>query len=409
MSERIGKWSAALALAAYVIGLLTTALYLYQLDVPLPDLVSLKPRFVYTGALVLAGVMIGGVPVLFTAYGLSDGRGSTNALHAVTFLAATFAFVCAGYLLVAQRNDGQAFITSAGWDPVVLSLLDWGIVTGLILLLITAKSSRGTHQDRVALTVGLLMATGGLLLWYLVRFSAVVLPAVPDQYGGTEPSRAQFVLLNDAVPAARALGLTVRSQVTEPVSLLYLGDEFLVLRTDDGAIVQIRRDLVSGASMDSKEPTAVSVRTRDVAGSPGVAQRGDQLILRYSEPLDPASLLSGWDGSELAVAIRIEPSDSGAGISVYDAARRVPSGLGNVALRSQRPSVETPSWLDGTLTQNGDEVVLTLGEPLPLATAGRGTIMFWAVASDPTDAAGNHVRSDQVQEDDDNPDPRPEF
>ena len=56
--EGVTKTAALVALVSYVVGILATALYLYQLDLPLPDLAGFKPRYVYTGVVVLGFITI---------------------------------------------------------------------------------------------------------------------------------------------------------------------------------------------------------------------------------------------------------------------------------------------------------------------------------------------------------------
>jgi len=47
------------------------------------------------------------------------------------------------------------------------------------------------------------------------------------------------------------------------------------------------------------------VQTQDGGGTTGLAQTGDTISFTFSGTVDPASILSGWDGSAIAVTVHI--------------------------------------------------------------------------------------------------------
>ena len=61
-----------------------------------------------------------------------------------------------------------------------------------------------------------------------------------------------------------------------------------------------------GVTVDNSPPAAADVQTANAGGGTvGRAQLGDTLTLTFSEPIDPATVLSGWDGGSRNVVVRM--------------------------------------------------------------------------------------------------------
>lgn len=418
-TEAVAKRAAFATLVAYLLGLLVTALYLYQQDVPLPDPAAFKPRFIYTGAIVIVALIVGGyVPYLAWAVSRPSRRpdpsspASSKTLPSVSFAKMIAMFVCygffewIGYTVLLQRNQAYTDANSA------LTAIWLTLLATAIGLLVFGTFHVVPRTDELLLVSVAAAVGAGLLLWYLVLFSGSILPQVPDQYGGTEPKRAVLVFNQEGAQAAKALGITVKGSRSSPVAIIYQGDTFLALRLDGGAIVQVQRDTVSGAVMDSKAPFAQDIQTRDEGGHPGTGEPGDRLLLTFSEALDPASILSGWDGGRVGIALQgVATEGGGVKVSVWDSKRQRRVALGFVDFRfGVAGSVSRPAWANGSMVQRGATIELTLAEPVALGPPGAGAILFWTPSDAAMDPSGNHTIARTVQEKgDDNPDPRPEF
>jgi hypothetical protein len=159
--------------------------------------------------------------------------------------------------------------------------------------------------------------------------------------------------------------------------------------------------LVGSAAVDNTAPTAADVQTTN-AGTNGLAEAGDSLILTFSEPIEPASILAGWSGAATSVVVRI--NDNGLlglplgndSVQIWNAANSTVLPLGAVDLgRSDyvagllggnvRFGVGgTPS----TMTMSGSAVTIVFGtynataivDPTRTTAGGNGTAAWTPVA-----------------------------
>ena len=165
---------------------------------------------------------------------------------------------------------------------------------------------------------------------------------------------------------------------------------------------------LSGLSVtvDNSAPSAADVQTANTGGGTvGRAQLGDTLTLRFSEPIDPATVLSGWGGGSTNVVVRMTNGGLlGLGtddVEIRNAADSAALPLGRIDLgRSDYITGllggETVSFGAGgtasTMVMDGDEVTITLGSASgsdSVATAAATGTTSWAPSTTPTDRAGN--------------------
>jgi O-antigen ligase len=175
--ESLAKGAALTAFLAYVLGLLATARYLERLDVPLPDLIALQPRFIYTGGLVLACFALSGLLPFFAwgfaklvADALERGRPARWAIAAAGIVAAVFA-EWLGYRILIERD--QSHITPAGERAAIWLTLSANGVGLLPLALAAAIRAREHRASRVGLLALVLVA---LVAVFLSVFSGSILP-----------------------------------------------------------------------------------------------------------------------------------------------------------------------------------------------------------------------------------------
>lgn len=167
-----------------------------------------------------------------------------------------------------------------------------------------------------------------------------------------------------------------------------------------------------GVTVDGTPPTGVDVQTTNGGGALGVggAGQGDTVVYTLSEPLDPVSVLAGWNGSATNVSVRLL---NGPGllpplpdsIVVYDAANATQLPLGSIDLgRNDYATLGdtlfgtagTPS----TMVMTGNTITVTLGALNGLAInigAGSGT-MTWTPSASAQDRAGNAMSTTAVTE-----------
>lgn len=390
--EAFVKGAAAAALGAYVVGLIAVALYLEKLDVPLPDLAAVKPRFAYTGALVLASLAVIALPVAVAVVDWRDEHRSAPTRWGAAGLVALAAALYLGLVYVLHR-DQPAFFTNSNAE-IAARLVFCAIAVGVLAAAIYMAIH--TDKDRSFLVASSVLALLVFAVLFVYGFSTAVLPRVPSQFGGIQPARARLLFTSDAVADAKAIGVAFPRHTTlsKPVSVLYEGDQYYVLRLGT-RIVQIAQDNVVGSITDSTQPVPKRVYTLDHGGHADVPDPRDQIVLAFSEPLDPASVFAGWDGRTLAASLRADPTHEQ---HVERLTVRGPLNalmhVGHI-LMHVNADIRVPQGqqlIGVTMRMSGSQISLTLGRPLRRAFL-TGRIESWKASPKATDMSGNSVVS----------------
>lgn len=199
--------------------------------------------------------------------------------------------------------------------------------------------------------------------------------------------------------SAGGVSYDYRSASTLANASLTQGAKSLTVTATDNALNSA--SLSGSATVDNTAPTAADVQTTN-AGTNGLAEAGDSLVLAFSEPIEPASILAGWSGAATNVVVRI--NDNGLlglplgndSVQIWNAANSVVLPLGTVDLgRSDYVAgllggnvrfgaSGTPS----TMTMSGSTVTIVLGtynataivDPARTTAGGNGTATWTPVA-----------------------------
>lgn len=190
---------------------------------------------------------------------------------------------------------------------------------------------------------------------------------------------------------------------------------FTVTATDNAANAA---SLNGSATVDNTAPKAADVQTTN-AGTNGLAEQNDTLIFTFSEPIEPESILAGWNGTATSVVVRL--ADNGllglpAGndtVQVFNAANTTVLPLGTVDLgRSDYVAgllggsirfgaIGTPS----TMSISGNTLTVVLGtyNSTIIVDPGRGTAasagtMVWTPTATPYDRAANAMSTSPATE-----------
>jgi Big-like domain-containing protein len=143
-------------------------------------------------------------------------------------------------------------------------------------------------------------------------------------------------------------------------------------------------------TVDTVAPKVVDVQAANVAGgTAGKLEAGDTLTLTFSEPIDPATILAGWNGSSTPMRLSFANSNNKDTVSLLDSAGGSTLKLGSVALNAN--FVSAAVTVPATMVASGSSVVITLGTPSPagaLLTASAAA-MTWTPVAGPKDRAGN--------------------
>jgi hypothetical protein len=143
---------------------------------------------------------------------------------------------------------------------------------------------------------------------------------------------------------------------------------------------------VSGATVDGTAPQALDVQAANGGSQAGVVEAGDSLTYVYSEPIDPISLIAGWDGTATAVTATVANLPVADAVTVSVGGAAVP--LGTVTLNSKY--VSATATFNATLRVEGSDVVLVLGTMTAGKTrVGTTATMSWTPATGAFDRAGN--------------------
>jgi hypothetical protein len=164
--------------------------------------------------------------------------------------------------------------------------------------------------------------------------------------------------------------------------------------------------LAGSATVDNTAPAGADAQTTN-AGTNGLAEAGDSLVLTFSEPVEPGSILSGWTGAPTSVVVRINDLGLSLGndsVQIYSAGNSTLLPLGTIDLgRSDYVAGLLggtvrfgASGTASTMSMSGNAVTIVLGtynatpilDPARTIAGGVGTAI-WTPAATPYDRAEN--------------------
>ena len=155
-------------------------------------------------------------------------------------------------------------------------------------------------------------------------------------------------------------------------------------------------------TVDNNAPTATGIQGTN-GGTAGTMNAGDSLTFTYSETMDPASILAGWDGSLRSTGITVRVTNNAAldTLEVYNGATEL--GLtGSLGLRSDYVSNTVVFNASIQRTGTGNTFDVTLGSVVSGAASIRTNVaaanMIWTSSTAARDLAGNAATGNAVTE-----------
>jgi chitinase len=149
---------------------------------------------------------------------------------------------------------------------------------------------------------------------------------------------------------------------------------------------------IETATVDNVRPTAVGLLMANTSGGiAGKAEPGDGIGLTYSEAMDPASILAGWDGSATTVTLRFGDGGKKADdIVFFDGTNTTRLELGTVNLIG-KGYVTADATFTATMQRSQTSILFVLGAPSNAGsfTTGESVRAWWEPSSAATDLAGN--------------------
>jgi len=379
------KLIAFLAVVAYALGVATTSFYLQHNDIPNPDLSLFKGHYIYTGLVVL-GLILLASGIAIACIAIYPGLAEAVALFVVM---SCLLWVSIRLGLGAIGTTGNDWLTALALTALAL-VCGGAAVAGVKLFTHTGGGAWWTTGAVISTIVAV-----GVALLYASFYSRHVYPVLPEQFGGGKPKQARLLFSEAGAAEAQELGIPLQAgrQLSRPVTLLFTGDSFYALRIAEERVVQIAKDDVSGLQEDSIAPYAADVQTRNRGDVPGLPEAGDELVLTFDEPADPASLVAGWNGEPMDAAIVDKRTVNGVDdlhFFASDGKTELPN-LGTVELRSGEYMRFFGDTLEVTIAQNEAEVIVKLreGGGRHRQPATRPDVMAWTPSTEATDSLGN--------------------
>jgi hypothetical protein len=143
-------------------------------------------------------------------------------------------------------------------------------------------------------------------------------------------------------------------------------------------------------TVDNTVPAPVNMTSANVTGGTvGRAEQGDSITYTWSEPIDPESLVPGWDGgSPTTVTVRLANNGAGDQVRIRSSAGNL-NNFGTVFLQQDYIS-GAGDFTGSAITMLGNAVTIVLGTQsgtTKLVTVATPTT--WQASTGSYDAAGN--------------------
>jgi chitinase len=155
-------------------------------------------------------------------------------------------------------------------------------------------------------------------------------------------------------------------------------------------------------TVDNTAPTATNVQAAN-GGTAGRIDAGDTVAFTWSEPMAPASIMTGWTGTSQAIRVRINDAGATDTLDLYDStgATRLNVMSAAQALRLQADYVSATTNFNATMVMSGNTATITIGTMITgtirtgVATTAN---MIWTPSATATDVVGNATAATAVTE-----------
>jgi hypothetical protein len=286
-------------------------------------------------------------------------------IRVLAFLAALLAALAtvqgtrAGFTASAQ-NSGATFTTASDWVAPVVTLT-------------APANASSTNSTRPVLSGAAGNASGDAATVTVRIYSGSAATGTPVQT--LTPTR------------------TAASWTATPTTLA--DGTYTARATQGDASGNTGTSTASTFAVDATRPTATSVTAANKGGAgttAGKLDSGDSVTFTYSEAIDPASVLGGWNGASTAVRVRFSAGVPNDTFTVLDAAGGTTVKLGSVASNGDYVIFTTTIASTMARSADGASIVVTLGAPAnvsPLAVTAKN--MSWTVGGGVTDLVGNVI------------------
>ncbi len=174
------------------------------------------------------------------------------------------------------------------------------------------------------------------------------------------------------------------------------------LATDNAA--RTAASVVASRWVENVAPFGVDVQTTSGGAIAGRTDAGDTISLTYSEPIAPATVLAGWNGTATAMRVYLTNSANNDRMDFRDAAgtTRLNLVLSATDLTLARNYVTGAVVLNGTMVRTGNTITVTFGTVVSgaasLATATGTGALTWRPSASAQDMYGKASTTTLVTE-----------
>jgi chitinase len=151
--------------------------------------------------------------------------------------------------------------------------------------------------------------------------------------------------------------------------------------------------------VNNQTPSGTDVTAGNGGATLGRLEQYDWIRFTWNEPIAPASILSGWTGTSQAITVRVKNNASNDEMHFYSGATQLNLVLSATDLKLGGNFVSGDAVFNGTMTQSGNSITVTLG------TRTSGTVltvatstMTWRPSANATDLAGTASATTMVTE-----------
>jgi len=154
--------------------------------------------------------------------------------------------------------------------------------------------------------------------------------------------------------------------------------------------------------VDNQTPSGTDVTAGNGGTTSGRIEQNDWIRFTWTEPMAPASILSGWTGAAgQAITVRIRNNASNDEMHFYSGATQLNLVLSATDLKLGGNFVNSDAQFNATMAQSGNAITVTLGTKVSpagtLPTAASST-MTWLPSSLAKDLAGKASATTTVTE-----------
>ena len=146
-------------------------------------------------------------------------------------------------------------------------------------------------------------------------------------------------------------------------------------------------------TIDNTTPAPVDwTSTNRAGGTVGLAEPGDSVTYTWNEPIDPGSLVAGWNGgSPITVAARLSFNGGNSRFRVRNAAGTTTLQAFGRVLLGRTYTTASVNFMNSTITMLANSITIVLGTPAAPTTVHvtQTSTATWSADATAYDAAGN--------------------